>query len=464
MLKEHSFDQNKYKKLNVNKTRYLPWFIALFGIVLLVLICQVLRLNWRILDALQYEEFNLNLKFKNYEELHKLYKNSTSENIIKESNNGFIAGAPNSTVNSFRVVCYYVVSFNLTRFRQLATSSVDPYLCTHIIVGFAIVENGTLQPKNSSDTLEYRNIINLKLINPSLKVLLSVQDFSSKGEFAQVVSSEELRKKFALNALNFINTTGFDGLDLDWEFPAWPDADLTQARNFTLLLGEFRHLINSSKDKNFRKLELSVAVASPLLIMSQSYEIEAMAGLVDFVNLMSYDFHLYTTVSPVTGANAPLYQRKSESGIFSTLNTNWSAMHWVLWGMPWFKINVGIPTYGHSFRLINSDNNGWNAPSSGFGRTGDGKGFITYSDACRLLNDTSTTHVFDDEYDVPYAYNGDEWISYDNALSVTLKAFYIKNSKFGGAMIFCLNSDDFDGICSPVKFPLTRTISNILIG
>lgn len=64
---------------------------------------------------------------------------------------------------------------------------------------------------------------------------------------------------------------------------------------------------------------------------------------------MAYDYHMYQSYLPLTGANAPLYERQAEKGYFTTLNLNWTATYWLYKGMPAAKIIIGVPTYGHSF-------------------------------------------------------------------------------------------------------------------
>ncbi|XP_073992418.1 chitinase-3-like protein 2 isoform X3 [Rhodnius prolixus] len=413
MVLKYSETQGNYNELLVTSDVKKSGFIFV-GLLIFVTVWFLSNsIFWTYLKLERREAFKDGsfLWHNNYDELQKIYKERLSKNLTWSSGHG-VNSDQNVMANPFRIVCYYVTPSNLTRSRDLPPNSVDPYLCTHIIIGFAIIQNATIQTRSPTDIQIYKTIVNLKNVNPQLKVLISVEDFSSDGEFAKMVSSDELRTKFATNTLIFLNSTGFDGVDLDWEFPSWPNADLIQ---------------------------------------------------VEFVNLMSYDYHLYSQYLPLTGPNAPLYQRNAEEGYMETLNTNWSATHWVEWGMPWTKINVGIPTFGHSFRLINEDNNGWNAPASGIGKEGKGDGFVSYPEACKFIQNPSTTHVFDEEYEVPYAYNGKEWISYDSPVSVELKARYVKNNKFGGAMIYSLNCDDFEGVCSSIKFPLTRIVSNILM-
>ncbi|KAK8764727.1 hypothetical protein V5799_032661 [Amblyomma americanum] len=42
----------------------------------------------------------------------------------------------------------------------------------------------------------------------------------------------------------------------------------------------------------------------------------------DFINLMSYDYHMYQPYLPFTGHNSPLLKRNVEKSIFATLHVN----------------------------------------------------------------------------------------------------------------------------------------------
>lgn len=73
----------------------------------------------------------------------------------------------------------------------------------------------------------------------------------------------------------------FDGIDLDWEFPAWPNPNTDQTKNFTLLL---ENLKNETASRNNESYILSVAVAAPEVIIDQSYRIHDMARLINNKN------------------------------------------------------------------------------------------------------------------------------------------------------------------------------------
>ncbi|KAJ9600933.1 hypothetical protein L9F63_000880, partial [Diploptera punctata] len=263
---------------------------------------------------------------------------------------------------------------------------------------------------------------------------------------------------FIKDILTLLRECALDGLDLDWEFPAW-QSDKYERVHFTQLLMEIREEL----ERRHSKLILSVAVAAPQPIIDASYDVSYMAQYVDYVNVMTYDFHFYTTYLPMTGYNAPLYKSANETGYFATLNTNWSISYWQSKGMPKEKIVVGLPTYGHSFTLINENNHGNGAPASGFGTFGD-KGFISYPEACRFVSEGSDC-VFDRDSRVPYAFKGTEWISYDDEKSLAYKAWYVLNGSYGGAMIWSLNMDDFKGECSTTDqkwFPLITKVKMVL--
>lgn len=281
-------------------------------------------------------------------------------------------------------------------------------------MGFASVVNSTLSLGKMSTILQ--QVIQLKTIQPKLKVMISAGGINELHYgFPEMVKTHANRKKFIQSALIIIKLYKLDGIDIDWEFPAWLGGNERERIFFVQLLQEFRRAF----DHSGRELILSAAVAAPAAIIDESYNIPEIAEHVDFINLMAYDYHYYIWYLPLTGLNAPLYPRLSESGYDATLNVNYSAMYWVSKGMPKEKIVVGIPTYGHSFRLDNPANHGILAPVKDFGRLGIA-GFTVYSTLCWFV-DIGATKVFDEESRTPYAWKQDEWISYDDQVSVMEK-------------------------------------------
>lgn len=85
----------------------------------------------------------------------------------------------------------------------------------------------------------YRSFVNLKSFNPSLKTLLAVGGWNEGSRrFSRLVETAENRRSFVRSAVAFLREYGFDGLDLDWEYPAFREGgnQTTDKRGYALLI------------------------------------------------------------------------------------------------------------------------------------------------------------------------------------------------------------------------------------
>ncbi|XP_026473968.1 chitinase-3-like protein 2 isoform X2 [Ctenocephalides felis] len=356
-----------------------------------------------------------------------------------------------------KLVCYY----NLPHINQsLQPQRLDPFLCTHIIVGFLEINNNSIIIEER-DIHVYETVVKLKQINKNLKVMLSVGGNREDSEFSAMIKNHANRKEFIGSLKNILRKYKLDGVDLDWEFPGLnPGSDgmfnNRERQHFSQLLREIR--MEYVREK--RDYILSTAVAAPRTIVDISYDVLELNKYVDFVNVMTYDFHFYSKFTPFTGLNAPLYASSNDILYWSTLNINFTINYWLNSGMQKEKIMVGLPTYGHSFTLLNPLNNKIQSPASGYGRLGE-NGFVTYPEVNWFIRHNIFVDLqFDKTSCSPYVSGGNEWISFENTRSIECKSKYIKDNKFGGAMIYSLNSDDFQANAN--TFPLTKIVKQIL--
>ena len=109
---------------------------------------------------------------------------------------------------------------------------------------------------------------------------------------------------------------------------------------------------------------VTAAVSASQTIIDAGYDVPVLAQYLDYLNLMSYDFH--GSWESVTGHNSPLLGCNADK-----LNTDTAVKHWIAKGFPANKIQMGLGIYGRSFTLTNSANNGIGADSSGPGVEGN---------------------------------------------------------------------------------------------
>lgn len=188
----------------------------------------------------------------------------------------------------------------------------------------------------------------------------------------------------------------------------------------------------------------TIAVGASPYNAAKYYNISNVSPYVDYFFLMTYD---YTgTWAGKTGHNAPLDE------ISSTVS--W----WISQGAPRGKLVLGLAAYGRSFTLSNPSSNGVGAPIAGAGQAGPytkEAGSLSYMEVCLNLNN-GWTRVWDSTHQVPYAYNGNQWVSYDNPQSIRLKVNFLRNQNLAGAMWWTIADDDFRGIGGNGSFPLIR--------
>jgi chitinase len=133
----------------------------------------------------------------------------------------------------------------------------------------------------------YGNLKQLNLLKRAhrhLKVLLSIGGWTYSPSFHPVVVSRALRAAFVRSAVRLVEDYGFDGLDIDYEYPG----DRAQAEGYVHLLRELREALDELAHKTGESGgRFSLTVAAPC--GSGNYEklhIKEMDRYLDFWNLM----------------------------------------------------------------------------------------------------------------------------------------------------------------------------------
>ncbi|XP_060071116.1 uncharacterized protein LOC132551031 [Ylistrum balloti] len=369
----------------------------------------------------------------------------------------------------YRRVCYYT---NWSRYRyglgRYFPNNTDPHLCTHIVFAFAKLEKSELAVYEDDETL-YEEINKLKLTNPSLKTMIAVGGWNQESiEWSDLVSKTNKMNKFIVKSIPFIRRHGFDGLDLDWEYPALRTGAnaTTDKHNFAVLCKKLRLAYDrEARLTGQARLLLSVAVAASKKIVDVSYEVPTISRYVDFINLMSYDLHGSWLMQ--TGHHSLLHDRgyNSDNAEDIYLDIDWAARYWVLLGASKEQMNIGLSFYGRGFTLKDPNDSGFGAPTKGPSRPGPftrESGYMAYYEICLLL---ARGGQMNRDAGEPIYINGNQWIGYDDEISISKKVAWLIHEGFGGAMMWALPLDDFNQECplSRRKFPLANRVKDDLL-
>lgn len=269
----------------------------------------------------------------------------------------------------------------------------------------------------------------LKKKNRSMKVLLSIGGWTYSPKFAPIAATAAGRQKFASSAVTLVKDWGFDGIDIDWEYPTNP----TEAQNFILLLQACRQALDTYAAQYAPGYHFLITVASPA--GPQNYANMDLAGMdpwVDAWNLMAYDYA--GSWDSTSGHQANIYANAANPAA-TKFNTNQAVSDYVAKGVPARKIVMGLPLYGRSFESTS----GIGQPYNGIGAGSIQSGVWLYRDLPR----SGATEVYDDVAKASYSYDAasKELISYDTAASAATKAQYLVQKGLGGAVFWEASGD-----------------------
>lgn len=305
----------------------------------------------------------------------------------------------------------------------------------------------------------FGQLLKLKQKHPHLKVLLSIGGWTWSTYFSNAALPQN-RAAFVQSCLDIFikgnlpvldggsggpgSALGvFDGIDLDWEWPAWPGEPGNVVRpedkqNFTALLAEFRKQLDALGKENGKHYELTAFLPANAAAMDAGFEGKKIFKYLDFATVQGYDFH--GTWESQTNQQSAL--RSPDDSITQVVSD------WMSRGAPKRKIVVGIPYYGRGWTGVEGGGDGLRQPAAGAAPATWEAGYEDYkvlaeAEGYTLHRSWREGHA--------WLFDGTTFWTYDDPLVVLQKSLYIRFHGLGGAMVWSLDGDTADGT-------LTRTI------
>ena len=324
-----------------------------------------------------------------------------------------------------RVVVYYPSWVAVSR--GYPAGSIPASLVTHINYAFAVpnVHGDCVMDNAGAAETNLAALQQLRQKNTSLRIVLSIGGGGNLDiPFAKVVESPENMATFTSACLDLVKKWDLDGMDLDWEFPK-----AAQKQAYSALLVEMRRQLDAQARPYGPAYLLTIAVpAGPWAL--QRMELDQIVPLLDWVNLMTYDY--YGPWSAVSGHNAPLFNPPDDPQHLS-IDTTVSA--YLASGVPAAKLVVGVPFYGRGYQ----DNTALYQKFSGIFASGT----YDFRDIQQNYLPTFERH-WDGSARVPYLVDAQQQvlISYEDSESLRYKSAYIRQNNLGGAMVWQIAGDD----------------------
>lgn len=264
----------------------------------------------------------------------------------------------------------------------------------------------------------------LKRRNRNLKVLLSIGGWTYSSNFKQPASTPQGRQNFAASAVELLSRLGFDGLDIDWEYPQ----NSAEAADFVSLLAEVRNALDryARTVDSYNPPHFELTVACPAGAHNYNHlDMVGMDRYLDFWNLMAYDYA--GSWDRVAGHQANLYPCGHDSAR-TPFSTEAAVQAYVGRGVAPDKIVLGMPLYGRAF-----------AGTDGLGKPFNGVGEGTWENGVhdyKKLPLEGSEVLADYEAGASYCYQRDRrvLVSYDTVEMARAKADYIRHRGLGGGM------------------------------
>ncbi len=347
------------------------------------------------------------------------------------------------------VMAYYMARNNY------APEEIPVGNLTHIIFSFTEVIDNKMAFKHPESGENLRQLVIQRQRNPGLKVMVACGGWGGSGGFSDMAATVESRIIFVESVIDFINEYDLDGLDIDWEYPGLPGIGNPyrpeDKENFTALMKELREAM----DATGKKLTLTFAAAGWDKYFDNIETVEVMK-YADYINLMTYDFvggnqpytahHTNLGLISLDDLKGTAYMQHINNSIINKDEPDWQPrsiegiVNFCLGlGVDKEQVVIGAAFYGKSWKVKTTENNGLYQAAEG-----TQKGWASYA-AIRdsMENKNGYTRFWDEKAKAPYIFNMSDslFITYDDTVSVRLKARYAIDNNLGGIMFWEQSQD-----------------------
>ncbi|PYH48074.1 glycoside hydrolase, partial [Aspergillus saccharolyticus JOP 1030-1] len=316
---------------------------------------------------------------------------------------------------------------------------------THLNFAFAYIDPKTFHVVPMKKTMEslYKAVTGLKRKQPNLQVWIAIGGWDmndpspTQYTVSDLAASQPAQDAFFESLLSFMQSNGFDGVDIDWEYPVADDhggrpADFV---NFVTLLKRLRERL----DKSGKRYGMSITLPASYWYL-RGFDIVNLERHVDFFNMITYDIH--GTWDKMNRDNPyAAYAHTNLTEVNSALELLWRNK------IDPARVNLGLGFYGRSFTMKDPH---CLAPGCLFttgGRPGEcttTSGVLSHTEIQKVLDanapGTKVSFYKEDAVKV-LTWDKNQWVSFDDKETLRLKLDFANRRCLGGTMAWAVDLD-----------------------
>ncbi|KAH8892941.1 glycoside hydrolase [Thozetella sp. PMI_491] len=299
---------------------------------------------------------------------------------------------------------------------------------THLNFAFATINPDTfaIEPSSPDDIDLYRRLTGLKQTFPNLQVWISIGGWSMNDPdqptattFSDLASSNANQAAFFASLASFMSTYGFDGVDIDWEYPVAPERSgrPEDFANYPILLQNLRSAFNTAG----HSYGLSITLPSSFWYL-QNFDIVKLEPIVDWFNMMAYVF-AHTNLTEIDQSLKLLWRNNISPS----------------------KVVLGLGFYGRSFALQDPSCSDPGCPFTGGAPAGactNSIGTLSFAEVQDIIAEGGQVRLDDAAAVKIVTYGDGNWVSYDDADTLTTKVAFANENCLGGTMVWAVSLDD----------------------
>ena len=330
-----------------------------------------------------------------------------------------------------------VIAYVFPRDRVLESSEIRADKLTHVNFAFANVVGGRVVEGSPRDAENLRVLTGLRRDHPHLRILVSVGGWTWSKGFSDAALTAKSRRVFVASAVDFVRRHDLDGFDVDWEYPGLPgDGNPHRPEdkeNFTALMADLRAALDREGARRGRPLLLTFAAGASREFLAHT-EMAKVQAVVDFVNLMTYDFRVANPGAPA-GHHANLYPSPADPRSHSA---DGAVKDFLAAGVPASKLVLGVPFYGRAWEGVSSPEGLYRE-----GRPPSQRIDSSHPSLAALVGREGWVRAWDSAAQAPFLWNEARkaFVTYEDEESLRLKSRYVREKGLGGVMFWEYHAD-----------------------